>query len=403
MALTELQTTLLSILAHALAGEKAELDAAAVDWPALYREATAQSVLAQVYHAVEESIPEEHRALWLSTYAQQVVNSRRIRHEHAELHRLMTERQIPYVSFKGCASAARYPLPLLRAMGDVDLLVHEEDCARAEEALQSVGYQPPSNRSHVAHLAYHRGKSVWELHWKVGGIPASPAGQRTLTCLSDMIETAVPLETDDGTVLVPDDFHHGLVLLVHSAEHMINAGIGLRHLCDWAVFAASLSDGEFAALFDPALKECGLWRFAQLMTQLSVHYLGIDAKAWAAEDEDDALLEAMLEDMLDAGNFGHKDHQRINQAKLITDHKKESVDNTGFAGQFVATMNEQARRAMPVCRKHPILLPLGWIYAGGRHLSRIHRGTRPEINLSETLQGAKHRRDIYRSFHLYEQ
>lgn len=402
MALTELQTTLLSILAHALAGEKAELDAAAVDWPALYREATAQSVLAQVYHAVEESIPEEHRTSWLAAYAQEVVNSRRIRHEHAQLHRLMTGRQIPYVSFKGCASAAKYPLPLLRAMGDVDLLVHEEDCTRAEDALQSIGFQPPVDRSHVAHLACRKGRSVWELHWQIGGIPASPAGQQTRSYLSDMIETAVPLETDDGVILVPDDFHHGLVLLVHSAEHMINAGIGLRHLCDWAAFAASLSDDEFITRFDPALKECGLWRFAQLMTQLSVRYLGIEAKAWAAEGEDDALLEAMLEDILNAGNFGNKDHQRINQAKLITDHKKESVDSTGFAGQFVATMNEQARRAMPVCREHPILLPVGWLYAGGRHLSRIRRGTRPEINLSETIQGARHRRDIYRSFHLYE-
>lgn len=403
MALTELQTTLLSILSSALAGEKAELDAAEVDWPALCREATAHSVFAQVYYAVADRIPEEHRALWLSTYAQQVVNSRRIRHEHAELHRLMTQQNIPYVSFKGCASAARYPVPLLRAMGDVDLLVHEEDYSRAEEALQSIGFLPPADREHSSHLAYHKGTSEWELHWQINGIPVASAGDPTRACLQDIIETAVPLEIDDGIVLIPDAFHHGLVLLIHSAEHMINAGIGLRHLCDWAAFAASLTDDEFVALFDPALKQCGLWRFAQLMTQLSVRYLGIPAKAWAKDGEDEALLEAMITDILTAGNFGAKDAQRINQAKFITNKEKGTVDNAGSFQQFISTMNEKARVSMPVCRSAPILLPVGWLYAGGRHLLRIKKGSRPEIDMPSVIRGAKDRREIYRSFHLYEQ
>lgn len=402
MALTELQTTLLFILSHALAGEKATVDAAAVDWPALYREAMAQAVFAQIYHTIEPCIPEKYRAAWSSAYAMSIVSNTRIRYEHTALHRLMTEQHIPYVSFKGCSSAESYPFPILRAMGDVDFLVKKEDCARTEAALRNAGFQPPSDREHSSHLAYHRGNSTWELHWQVDGIPVSSAGDQTRAYLQDIIKTAIPLQMDEGTVLITDTFHHGLVLLVHSAEHMINTGIGLRHLCDWAAFAASLSSDEFANLFSPALQKCGLWRFAQLLTQLSIRYLEIPAKTWAVESVDDQLLENMIEDIFAGGNFGQKDRQRINQAKFMTNHEKGSVDNTSLASQLIATMNEKATIALPASQRHPILLPIGWLYAGGRHLLRIRQGKRPEINLSETLQGARHRRSIYRSFHLYE-
>lgn len=403
MALTELQTTLLSILSHALAGEKAEVDTAAVDWSALYHEAFYHSVIAQVYQAVKNYIPAKYTSSWSLAYSANIANNARIQYEHAELHRLMAQQQIPYVSFKGCASANRYSSPILRTMGDIDFLVKAEDCARAEAALQQAGFQPPNDREHSSHLAYHRGKTTWELHWQIDGVPVGPAGDQVRRYLHNTIETAIPLQTEDGTVLIPDSFHHGLILLIHSAEHMINTGIGLRHLCDWATFVASISDSEFVSMFDPALKQCGLWRFAQLMTQLSVCYLGIPQKSWAAEANDDQLLEAMMQDILDSGNFGHKDHQRINQAKFMTNHEKGSVDDASLVGQFFMTMNEKARISLPACKSHPILLPVGWLYAGGRHLKRIHQGKRPEINLSRTIQGAKKRRNIYRSFHLYEQ
>lgn len=403
MALTELQTTLLSILSHALAGEEAEVDAAAVDWPALYREAMAQAVFAQVYHSLEPCIPEKYRTTWSSAYAASIVSNTRIRYEHTELHHLLTEHHIPYVSLKGCSSAERLPFPILRAMGDVDFLVKKEDCARTEDILRNAGFQPPPDREHSSHLAYHRGNSTWELHWQVDGIPVSSAGDQTRAYLQDIIKTAIPLQMDEGTVLIPDTFHHGLVLLVHSAEHMINTGIGLRHLCDWAAFAASLSSDKFVELFSHALQKCGLWRFAQLLTQLSTQYLSIPSQAWAMENTDTQLLENMMEDIFAGGNFGKKDHQRINQAKFMTNHKKGSVDNTSIASQFIATMNEKATIVLPASHRHPILLPIGWLYAGGRHVLRIRQGKRPEINLSATIQGAKHRRSIYRSFHLYEQ
>ena len=58
---------------------------------------------------------------------------------------------------------------------------------------------------------------------------------------------------------MPSHFHHGLNLLLHTNQHLLGEGLGLRHLCDWAVFAAGFSDEEFRELFEEKLKavDCG--------------------------------------------------------------------------------------------------------------------------------------------------
>ena len=57
-------------------------------------------------------------------------------------------------------------------------------------------------------------------------------------------------------------------------SHMTSESIGLRHLCDWAVFVNSISNNEFVGLFSENLKSFGLWKFAQIMTATSEKYLG---------------------------------------------------------------------------------------------------------------------------------
>ena len=65
-------------------------------------------------------------------------------------------------------------------------------------------------------------------------------------------------------------------------------------------------------------------------------------------------------------------------------------------------MNEKAKIAMPIIKRVPVLLPIGWIYAGARHLLRIQKGTRPKIDVGDMVKGATERREIYKEFQLFE-
>lgn len=248
------------------------------------------------------------------------------------------------------------------------------------------------------HIAFHRDtygvQSTWEMHWKPHGIPEGSAGEIVEQYLSDIILSAEKHMVSEGEYMAPTAFHHGLIMLLHVVGHLINTGIGLRHLCDWAVFVAQFSDEEFCDMFENKLKTVGLWRFAQLLTQVSIQYLHCPSRDWCGA-RDSEYLENMMRDIIDGGNFGVKDKNRINQAKLMPNTSKAKVDDTSLLKQFCIAMNEKARQGIPIIHQIPFLLPIGWIYVSGRHLLRIAKGNKPTIDVGDMIVGANRRKEIY--------
>ncbi len=316
-----------------------------------------------------------------------------IKYMHTWLHVVMASAGIPYCTLKGVTSAAYYPSPILRTMGDVDFIVQKKDLDRADKVMELAGCIR-EDYLHEHHHAFHKDGVTFELHWKTPGIPENKPEVTAL--LNDLINRA---ELKDGCMQA-SAFYHGLVQLMHTAEHMVTSGVGLRHLCDWAVFAASFSDEEFRSLFEEKLKTVGLWRFAQLLSLTAAKYLSAPYLPWMGEAEDE-LLSGIMEDLLDSGNFGVKDSERINQAKLITDQGSRSIGKNGALCQFARAMTEKARFEWPTCKEHNILLPVGWAFISVRHVVRIARGERPKIHIGNMISGAAKRRKIYQEFRLY--
>jgi hypothetical protein len=404
-SITYNQRILLGLLGRALFDAAAELPAE-TDWNAVLREAKQQAVLPLAFHAARERFSEERAAALEARINEIVVNNMTMEYDHVELHQCMEAAGIPYVVMKGSASAAWYPQPMLRMMGDVDFLVHREDAERAGEALKALGFRETAERDNPIHQAYRRESdalhsSEWELHWQPNGIPYNEVGEKLRALLSDSIETSRLHETENGCFRVPDAFHHGLMLLLHTAMHLIHSGVGLRHLCDWAVFAADFSETEFRALFEAPLRETGLWDFAGTLTALCVRDLGCPDPGWPGE-RDPELLDALLLDILNGGNFGKKDSQRLNQSKLLVNREKGTVREGSGLRNLLSALNVKARRTLPAAEKHPVLLPAGWLVVGARHLWRVASGRRPSLRLGRMVEGASARSELYSSLHLFE-
>ena len=371
------------------------------DWTSLLAEARSQAVFPLVFPVVGPMLPPDISSRARAVYYAHIQAGARNARSHGELHELLTAGHIPYVILKGMASAACYPDPFLRTMGDIDFLVGKGRLDEAKELLIREGFTAGAEGKHHAHLAFRRGEAVFEMHWEPNGLPDGEKGDICRGFLSDIFETAVLYETQSERFLIPDDFHHGLILLLHTAKHMINTGIGLRHLCDWAVFAGRLDEQTFRGIFENRLRTAGLWRFAQILTQLSAEYLGCPPRAWAADEADRDLLESLMEDVFASGNFGRKDAERINEAKLITSGGAGGMaDRSGSA--LLSAFSEKAYKALPLCRKVRFLLPIGWLIAGVKHLRMIARGKRPKFRIGRTVSGAKARRKIYREFRLFQ-
>lgn len=312
----------------------------------------------------------------------------RVAYEHTELHELLTENNIPYVSLKGVASASYYPNPVLRTMGDVDFLIREKDFPRASALLEESGFTPEENRGGI-HVGFHRDNSTWEMHRSVNGIPEGTAGEKVEEYLSDIIETAVDYDEGNGIVKVPDAFHHGLVMLLHTASHLTSEGVGLRHLCDWAVFVNHFTDDQFRFLFENKLKACGLWRFAQLLSLVSVKYLNLPYGQWMG-DADADILEQLITDIMEGGNFGKKDQDRYRQIKYISNRGEHTVDQKSTVRQLWDTIGKKAKDTN-TSRISVIADYARMVVSGERKLDN-----------KATVKNAAKRKNLYAEFHLFE-
>ena len=405
--LTEIQQIILDALHYSLCGgTKPKLNN--VDALALVEEAKAQAVFPFVFTTyrdeLEEALTPQQFGELDAEYFSVVTNGVRVESEHGELHEIMTAAGIPYVVLKGCASAMYYPEPALRSMGDVDFLVHEEDIPRGIKALEENSFHRDQYEFTTNQSAYLRPPlSTWEIHKSPSGIPAGEAGAAIRAELADIIETAELHSSDGGAFMAPDRLHHGLILLLHKISHMTTTGIGLRHLCDWAVFESGFSNEEFVELYKDKLKSFGIWRFAKIMTLVCEKYLGAPEHEWAkAPDVEPQLLEDIILDIFAGGNFGHKDENRQREIKYLTDRKEEKLGDKGIAAQALASLNAKVYTNHSFIGRHKVFLPIGWVIEGGRYLGSLLSGKRKNTGTSAMLKEAAKRKSIYQKMDLFK-
>lgn len=374
--MNQIQGQLLNLLSNALFNSHKQVYL--TDTNALITESSAQAVLPLVALNTSPTAKTQVNAI--------LAKNLTVIYEHTELHELLMSNNIPYVILKGCASASYYDDAVLRTMGDVDFLVSQQNMSRAGELLESIDFERAAEDDDAGiHIAYHRDDSTWELHRSVNGIPAGTCGDFVKSYLSDIIDTAVDCETSCGTIRIPDPFHHCLILLLHTVSHLTSEGVGLRHLCDWAVFANKVNVEQWKT----ELQNCGLYHFAQILTLVSMKYLGLPEQSWVGT-ADDTVLEQLITDILDGGNFGKKDDDRYRQIKYISNRGEHTVDTKHPIIQLWETIGKKAE-VEKKSRVGVVAEYIGLVFSGKR-----------KLDTGKTIGTANQRKKLYAELHLYE-
>lgn len=410
--MNDVHSLLLQVISASLFGKNAP-DVAADQLMPLVHESKAQAVYPLAFSVIDsqlqEKLTDEQYAECSEEFFRYAIAGTQNYAEHSELHELMTTNEMPYVAMKGLASAMYYPEPNLRTMGDVDFLVAKENVSRAGKLLESIGFAVDHGEEDDGiHIAYKRPPmSIWELHHSVNGIPNNDVGELIKAEMDKAISTAETVEVDGSICRLPDKLHHGLIMLLHTASHLTSEGVGLRHLCDWVVFASALSDAEFREIFEKKLKSFGLWQFAQVLTLLGINYLGAPKRVWALEaveshKVDDVTIEGLMNDILSGGNFGFKDMNRYREIKYISDRSEGTVGKSGILRQGFKTMNDKVRRDYKTLGKHKALLPIGYLAEGGKYIALILTGKRKSSGTKQMFKEAVERKKIYSALKLYE-
>lgn len=376
-----------------------------VDWDAVITESGKQAVFMQVFADCGQlsGLTPEHQERIRKNMLSGFMKNARNHAQHSLMHRLLSAGGISYTTLKGAASARYYPDPQSRIMGDVDFYVDKSDLDRAVALFQKEGFEA-SGFEHISHVILRKERIHMEMHHVPAGVPEGDVGKIIMEYLSDLREQAVLVENQSVTCRCPSDFHHGLIMLMHLQHHLLAEGVGLRHLCDWAVFVSRFREAEFVELFAKRLKRVGLWRLARLMALCAALYLGLPEQRWMRESrDDDRIARALMEDIIAGGNFGSKDPQRFYEGLFISNRGKGGVKNNRLQ-QGIQALNRITRQEYPALGSHALLLPVGWCVSMGRYLKNNikRRKNGKKIDTFDAYKKSAPRISLYQRLDLYE-
>lgn len=385
--MTQTDRQLFALLGRALFGGGPPLPDD-TDYPALFRESAEQAVHLLAYNCLtareRSAMPPDTAREWSQLALATMWKNEQLLHEQQAV--LEALEGIPCVILKGSSSAMYYPQPELRCAGDVDLLLAPADVPRAEALLTARGYCPPEE-PHEFHRSLCRGQFVVELHFQVPGMPSGAAG----TPIRAFFQDAVGRSTVQNGLPVLTPERQAVVLLLHKLEHLTSSGLGLRQLCDWAVFVHRAITPALWETLEETLRRFGLLYFARVITRICVEFLGLprtDAP-WCMT-ADSALCRELLEDILRTGNFGCKEN-RYGQ-RLFT-----SAQTQGRLTSLLRTGLETCRTHWPACKEHPILLPAAPAVLLLRYRRQRKEGKRPPFHPLRGFRSAGARQKLYRS------
>ncbi len=365
----------------------------------VFREADAHSVLPICFEALSDEERSKTEPEILEKYQNKIIGYAGMRElllfEQAEVLKLLAENNVSVLILKGSSAAANYPNPQLRVMGDIDILVEPQNQRRTVELLQKRGYGKILQENHTRHFNIKKGKIAVEVHKEIGGIsliqnPKTASEMREL--LSDVLKN--PTYTNGIPQL--ENKYLCIVLLLHKLQHFIHGELGLRQLCDWAVFVGNAVDDAFWQEEVPLLKSFGLYKFACVMTKLCHDYfkLPADRIKWC-RPEDDRLCSEIMKLILENGNFGKKN--RYYGKQMFVDIK--------YGNRFSVFYHRAlafARRNNPVLQSHPILLPFFPIFCLKAYKALEKKGERPKLELISIYKKSAHRQGIVKQLKPFE-
>ena len=395
--MTNEQKILLKLVSATLNGSVAKIEKPEnVDWLTVAAESDAQAVLLMALDAaapLKDSIPEEVYKVWSDRAVNYLVENLKVQTSQKELVKILTDAGFPYVIIKGEASAKFYSRPDLRTLGDVDFLIDLAQNDEITKLLRDSGYTSEME-DHECHTVFRKPDVHLEMHREISGIPHGETGEKVREFVKDMLDGC----QKDPPFNLPQKYHHGLVLLLHTQHHLVGEGIGIRHLCDWSSFVNGTHTESFwEQKLLPFLREIGLLTFAKVLTKTCSIAFETPCPDWAEADEN--LCNGVLDDIFSGGNFGKKERRRALSGALITNRGKDGIKG-GKWNRLYAVFKENIRKRHPITKKHPILYPFYAVYKAMRFFALRIIGKKPSLKtISKEID---ERKNIYQQLKIFE-
>lgn len=367
-----MDTCMLILLRSFVQGTRPELPAQ-VDFSELWQCAARQGVLPILGYLdlrwclfEDPEYTERLRSVLFSTVAASV--NRRVDFE--ALSTALTQSGIAHMPVKGYYLSALYPVPELRTSGDIDILIHPDDRARADALMRTHGYT--ATHAWEPTYVYVRGAECYELHTNLmdGDLDARTDLQ---AFFSGAWQYAVP---ETGLRYAPSLDYHFLYTVCHLAKHLYSGGAGLRMYLDVALYLQAYDAQLNWDLIAGWFAELGLTTFFHTVMQAVCTWFGVTASCPLPEP-DTELLAQLLTYTLAADLFGHlREH-----AVILRRNAAENSKGTAIRQMLFPPAAQIERRYTFLQGRH-WLLPLAWAVRPFANLQQIPRRLRDMYGVS---------------------
>ena len=338
--MTSEQKLLIDAVSASVTGYKAVLESEP-NWEIFLILARIHKIEALVYDGLQKShiaLPEAIQQHLSSAYMQAIFTDAQMEYRKETLQSALEDSGIKHAFLKGMVLKHSYPVPALRTMCDMDILVCAEDFNKIDRVAKELGGKPLHGDGNHRNYAFEDGIIV-EFHPNLlhhaapVGTDINPGWQyaRESICFSkELTEEGVYLNT-----------------VCHLANHFLDGGVGVRFVLDVWVNRYLRKPEMDRRFVEEEFKRFGLYDFAQKIESL--------ADAWFGSGEMTALLEELGNYILTSGSHGTTDRAMLNAMSL-------STGGSHFSALWKKAFYPKAELEdrFPWCRGKPMLLPAAW-------------------------------------------
>ena len=343
------------------------------DWDAVLEEAEKQAVLSIACTVA----PKDVQRRWSNKTAGLTAHYIRILHAEKRMTELLKKNGIPTVILKGTAAAVYFPVPSLRTMGDIDLIVPPERFEQAKELFIQEQYDVKEDPTYLRHVELEKDGISFELHrfFHDDGVDVNVDPY-----INDGMRRAETGIVDGVAFPMLPRLENGLVLLAHIAHHLYGE-IGIRQIIDWMMFVnRELDDAFWESSFMEAARGAGLDTLACVATKMCQMYLGLPKRIHWCENADTGLCETLMDNILSAGNFGSKRGSGRKIGMVTTQFRRKGT---------LRYLQQAGMRNWSAYRRHKWLKPFAWFYQicrYGRQGIRAKRGLMLKNDIERGIQ-----------------
>lgn len=342
----------IQVLQSFLTGDCAKLNTESINKSQFYQLARRQSVAGIVAYTLNRCGELENEEIMQKlTEDYEKTLSLMLRRQIAaeNLSRKLSRKEIEHIVFKGPTVSRFYPVPELRAFGDVDIIVDKKYRSAVVEMMTLSGFE-----HHVADEGvidcFTRGVECYEIHSALNVPKKSDILFRNFR---DHIE-----KDDDFSMRFEHNFHL-CYLIAHMEKHMHSGGAGIKMYLDIALYIRNCHELDLTKVRE-WLSLCGLEKFFDTVLWLCHKWFEVEIPSFITP-MDETLYEQMCAFTLRGGAFGDHSKEGVMESAAV-----RQISSGKKGGRVRLVLKKAFPRKSELWRVYPqyadknLLVPVAW-------------------------------------------